>query len=158
ADAGALARFRGEAELIARLAHPNIIQVHEIGTCPAGPYFVMELAAGGSLADYWEAHPLTPTEAAVLVATLARAVHHAHEAGIVHRDLKPANILLSRMGNGEWGLGMEEAPAPLAKGSPGAPSSSIPIPHSPFPIRGPFPIRELVSRVKITDFGLARYL
>jgi WD40 repeat protein len=95
ADADLLARFRAEAEVLARLQHPNIIQVYEVGTCPAGPYFVLEFAEGGSLARAWDGAPQAPRPAAALVETLARAVHAAHAAGVVHRDLKPANVLLT---------------------------------------------------------------
>src|SRR5947209_3444424 len=64
---------------------------------PAGPYFVMEFADGGSLADRWAGEPQPPRPAAELVATVTRAVHAAHRAGIVHRDLKPGNVLLVRV-------------------------------------------------------------
>jgi serine/threonine protein kinase len=114
-DAEALARFRREAEAIARLQHPNIIQVYEVGTCPAGPFFVMEFAGGGSLADLWEGDPQPPREAAALVETLARAVHAAHERGIVHRDLKPANILLQKDEGGR----MKDESRPRAEQRPG---------------------------------------
>jgi WD40 repeat protein len=90
-----LARFRAEAEAIARLKHPHIIQIYEINTCPAGPYFAMELAEGGNLAEVWQEKPQPPRDVAALVAILARAIHDAHLAGIVHRDLKPANVLLA---------------------------------------------------------------
>ncbi len=94
-DAAALARFRSEAEVIARLQHPNIIQVHEVGTCAAGPYLVMELAAGGNLAARLAGVPQPPRTAAMLVRTVAGAVQAAHEKGIIHRDLKPGNIQLA---------------------------------------------------------------
>jgi serine/threonine-protein kinase len=90
-----LARFRSEAESIGRLHHPNIIQVHEVGTCPGGPYFVLEYAGGGSLAGRMAGIPQPAVSAATLIRTLARAVHVAHASGIVHRDLKPGNILLA---------------------------------------------------------------
>jgi WD40 repeat protein/serine/threonine protein kinase len=93
-DAGERIRFRREAEAAARLQHPNIVQVHEVGEADGRPYFTLEFCAGGSLAGRLNGTPLPPTEAAALVETLARAVEHAHQAGVVHRDLKPANVLL----------------------------------------------------------------
>jgi hypothetical protein len=94
-------RFLKEAESVARLRHPNIVPVYEVGEHqpagggPAVPFFSMELCEGGSLEDRLQRAPLTPAEAAALVRTLAQAVQHAHEQGIVHRDLKPANVLLT---------------------------------------------------------------
>ena len=79
---------------MARLAHPNIVQIFEIGEAAGRPYFSMEYVPGGSLAERMHG-PREPHEAAKIVATLARAVHYAHEQGIVHRDLKPANVLLT---------------------------------------------------------------
>ncbi len=87
-------RFRAEAQAVAQLAHPNIIQIHEIGEHAGLPYFTLEFCDGGSLAQKLAGTPLPPQEAAQLVETLARAMHHAHERKIIHRDLKPANILL----------------------------------------------------------------
>ena len=91
-------RFRAEARAVARLRHPNIITIHAIGEHEAQPYLVLEFAAGGSLAERLIEKPMTPREAAVLLETLARAVHAAHQAGVVHRDLKPSNILLTADG------------------------------------------------------------
>jgi WD40 repeat protein len=88
-------RFRREAEAVARLQHPNIVQIHDIGEHDGLPYFSMELVEGGNLSRHLDGTPYAPVEAAALVETLARAIHAAHEAGIVHRDLKPANVLLS---------------------------------------------------------------
>jgi WD40 repeat protein len=138
-DEQVLGRFRSEAEAIARLRHPNIIQVYEVGTCPAGPYFAMEFAEGGSLADRWDGSPQPPRPTAALVAVLARAVHAAHACGIVHRDLKPANVLLVSGGvvSGEWSAG----------------SSPLTTHHSPLT---PEPLT--THQLKIGDFGLARRL
>jgi tetratricopeptide (TPR) repeat protein len=93
-----LARFQAEAEAIAGLRHPNIIQVYEVGEYDGLPYFSMEYAEGGSLARRLAGAPLSAREAAALLEVLARAVHAAHEAGVVHRDLKPANVLLAACG------------------------------------------------------------
>jgi hypothetical protein len=93
-----LARFRTEAEAIARLQHPNIVQIHEVGEHAGLPYFALEFCAGGSLEKKLAGTPLPPREAAALVETLARAVHAAHQKGILHRDLSPGNVLLTEEG------------------------------------------------------------
>jgi eukaryotic-like serine/threonine-protein kinase len=95
-----LARFRAEAEALARLQHPNIVQIYDVGNTAGRPYFVLEFVAGGSLAQYLKATPQPVRPAAQLVETLARAVHAAHASGVIHRDLKPANILLMDEGEG----------------------------------------------------------
>jgi serine/threonine-protein kinase len=89
-----LLRFRREAEAAARLRHPHIVQIHEIGEHQGRPYLVLEYVAGGSLAAALAGKPLPPRQAAELTETLARAVAEAHRQQVVHRDLKPANILL----------------------------------------------------------------
>jgi serine/threonine-protein kinase len=91
-------RFLTEAVAVARLQHPNIVQIHEIGEADGQPFFSLELCPGGSLATKLAGTPLPPTKAARLGEVLARAVQAAHEAGIVHRDLKPANVLLTADG------------------------------------------------------------
>jgi len=90
----ALARFRSEAEAVAALQHPNIVQIYEVGERDGLPYFSLELVEGGSLADRLNGTPWPARPAAELVAALARAMHYAHQRGVIHRDLKPANILL----------------------------------------------------------------
>jgi WD40 repeat protein len=93
-----LARFRREAEAVARLHHPNIVQVYELGEQDGRPFLALEFCDGGSLAAALAGQPQPVRRAAELTATLARAVHAAHEAGVVHRDLKPANVLLNADG------------------------------------------------------------
>jgi WD40 repeat protein/tRNA A-37 threonylcarbamoyl transferase component Bud32 len=93
-----VARFRTEAEAVARLQHPNIVQIFEVGEHDGHPYFSLEFVDGGSLAQQLDGTPLPPQQAARLVETLARAMHAAHQAGVVHRDLKPANVLLTADG------------------------------------------------------------
>ena len=123
-----LARFYAEAELIARLQHPNIVQVFDVGKA-AYPYLVLEFAAGGSLARHLNGTPLPATAAAHMVQTLASAVQAAHGSGVVHRDLKPANILL--------------VPDDAAAKSTACASTG---PHDAV----------LRSTLKIADFGLAK--
>jgi tRNA A-37 threonylcarbamoyl transferase component Bud32 len=98
AGAGDLARFQTEAHAIARLQHPNIVQVYEVGEHEGKPFLALEFCAGGSLAQKLNGTPLPPREAAALMETLARAMQTAHEQHIIHRDLKPANVLLSSDG------------------------------------------------------------
>jgi formylglycine-generating enzyme required for sulfatase activity/tRNA A-37 threonylcarbamoyl transferase component Bud32 len=87
-------RFEREAEAVARLQHPNIVQLFESGLCEGRPYFSLEFVDGSSLAQRLHGTPIEPAPAAKLVETLALAMQAAHERGIVHRDLKPANILI----------------------------------------------------------------
>jgi tRNA A-37 threonylcarbamoyl transferase component Bud32/outer membrane protein assembly factor BamB len=105
ADADALARFRREAEAVAQLQHPGIVQIYEVGTLPessgdaAGlPFFSLELVEGGSLAAQLNGQPWPVPRTAEVLEQLARAVHHAHQKGVIHRDLKPSNVLLTADG------------------------------------------------------------
>jgi WD40 repeat protein len=91
-----LARFRTEAEAVARLQHPNIVQVYEVGEAQGHPFLALEYVRGGSLAQRLNGAPMPALSAARLIGTLARAVAHAHRNGVVHRDLKPANILMQQ--------------------------------------------------------------
>ncbi len=95
ADEAEIARFRTESEAIARVRHPNIVQIFDVGDSDGQPFFAMEYCAGGSLADRLKTAPLPPREAARVVEQIARGVDAAHRLHIVHRDLKPANILLT---------------------------------------------------------------
>jgi serine/threonine protein kinase len=93
-----LARFRTEAEAIAHLQHPNIVQIYEVGEQGGLPFFSLEYCSGGSLEKRLNGTPLPPQLGAALVETLARAVAAAHQRGVIHRDLKPGNVLLAEEG------------------------------------------------------------
>ena len=87
-------RFRREAEAVARLQHPHVVQIFSIGETEQGPYFAMEHIDGGTLGSMVRGTPQNPNLAANLLRTLALAMHEAHLRQIVHRDLKPGNVLL----------------------------------------------------------------
>ena len=101
ADGSERLRFRAEAGAVARLQHPHIVQIFDIGEWQSGrlgplvPYFALEFVEGGSLSARAAGRPQPPRQAAAWLEPLARAVHYAHERGIVHRDIKPANVLLT---------------------------------------------------------------
>ncbi len=101
-DNQALARFRREASILAKIAHPNIVTVHDIGTTATGePYLVMEYVSGRSLSDIIREQGRVPLEQAVsLLLQIARALHTVHEEGVIHRDLKPGNILVATKPSG----------------------------------------------------------
>ena len=95
----ARARFAAEARLVARLRHPHVVSVHEVGVHEGQPFLVMDLIEGESLeARVDREGPLPHRDAARVLAEIARAVHYAHEQGVLHRDLKPGNVLLSSDG------------------------------------------------------------
>jgi eukaryotic-like serine/threonine-protein kinase len=129
-----IARFRAEAEVIARLQHPNIVQIYDAGEAGGQPYLALEFVAGGSLAQQLDGTPQPVRPAALLIETVARAVHAAHALGVVHRDLKPANIL-------------------LGAGDPQSASSRDGGAFQPAPGGDGF---WLTAVPKITDFGLAK--
>jgi WD40 repeat protein/tRNA A-37 threonylcarbamoyl transferase component Bud32 len=87
-------RFLREARSVAQLRHPSIVTVHEIGPSDGTPYLVSEFVEGATLAELLSSWRPAPRDAAELLATLADALHYAHEMGVVHRDVKPANIML----------------------------------------------------------------
>jgi serine/threonine-protein kinase len=93
-----VARFRAEAESAARLDHPHIVPVYEVGQHEEQDYFTMQYVEGTTLARRVAAGPLSAREAAHCLAPVCRALHHAHQKGVLHRDLKPSNVLLDREG------------------------------------------------------------
>jgi serine/threonine-protein kinase len=98
ADATARLRFRTEAQAVARLTHPNIVPIYEVGESGGRPFLALEYVDGGSLLRKVAGSAQPEREAARLVETLARAVHYTHRRGILHRDLKPNNVLLTADG------------------------------------------------------------
>jgi tetratricopeptide (TPR) repeat protein len=132
-------RFLQEARAVARLRHPHLVQLYEFGEVPAAggstsqPYLVLEYVSGGSLADLARGSPQAPGEAARLVATLADAIHYAHQQGVIHRDLKPANVLL------QWVEVQGEGQTVAQRGTR---------------------LRPLTADfcAKVTDFGLAKFV
>ncbi len=131
-----LARFRSEAEALARLHHPNIVPIYDIGECQGRPYFTMEYVPGPSLAQVLDGRPQDVSASAHLLEVLARTLHAVHQAGLIHRDLKPANILLQ---SDERGMMNDEQ-----KQEGTAAASAFSVPRSTF------------SVPKITDFGLVK--
>ena len=135
-------RFRREAEAVAALQNPHIVQIFEIGEANGHLYLALEFVDGGSLAQHLGGTTWHAREAAELIEVLSRAVHFAHERGIVHRDLKPGNILLA---SGQP-VGSSANPNKLVQQNPNLPQ----------PDAASFEPRNFVP--KITDFGLAKRL
>jgi tetratricopeptide (TPR) repeat protein len=124
-------RFRVEAEAVARLQHPNIVQIFEVGERDGQPFLALEYVSGGSLAQHLKGRVWSHAQAAAFIETVARAIHYAHQQGVVHRDLKPANILLASV------VRDEEAPGNLPLTTDHGPRATDLFP-------------------KIADFGLAK--
>ena len=96
--AAAEERLLAEAETAARLSHPNLVTLYDVGRCDAGPYLVLELLRGQTLAQRLEQGPLGVTEALRIAAAVAGGLTHAHAHGVVHRDLTPGNVFLCQDG------------------------------------------------------------
>jgi tetratricopeptide (TPR) repeat protein/predicted Ser/Thr protein kinase len=90
-----LERFEIEAQAVASLKHPHIVQIYQVGEHAGLPFFSLEFVEGGSLAQFASGKPIPPRDAAEILAKLAEGMHYAHQHQIVHRDLKPANVLLT---------------------------------------------------------------
>jgi WD40 repeat protein len=133
ASAAERERFRREAEAVAKLQHPGVVQVFEVGESDGRPFLSLEFCGGGSLAGRLDGTPLVPKEAARIVRELAGAVQALHQAGLIHRDLKPSNVLLQTTEDTEHTEKSKE------KGSSSVVSVSSVVP-------------------KIADFGLAKEL
>lgn len=93
-----LARFRSEAEAAARLDHPGIVSIFEVGECAGHPFYSMRFIEGTTLAKQLASGPMPARDAAVILARVAEAVEVAHRRGVLHRDLKPSNILIDAAG------------------------------------------------------------
>jgi eukaryotic-like serine/threonine-protein kinase len=146
-----LERFRAEAAALARLQHPNIVQIYDVGESAGRPYFVLEYVAGGSLAQQIQGKPQSPRFAAEFVETLARAIHAAHGNGVIHRDLKPGNILLQKSESRKERAEKAGSQTQLcAEDTPTNPADY----HPPITNRPPLSTDHFP---KITDFGLAKF-
>jgi uncharacterized protein (TIGR03067 family) len=149
-------RFRREAEAVAHLHHPNIVQIYEIGETAGCPFFSLEYVDGGSLSAHLGGKPLPASAAARLVGDLARAVQHAHEAGIVHRDLKPANVLLQKDISRRGAEAQRQEEAEKGK-TTGVLRADQPCFFSSG-LYASATLREVFLTPKITDFGIAKQL
>ncbi len=140
------ARFRREAEAVAALHHPNIVQIFQVGEHDSQPFLALEFVDGGSLAQYlangkvWAA-----TDAAWLIAQLARTMQYAHDQGVVHRDLKPGNVLLQKLDPGRAKDTPPSERTRMARLRAQAANRDADAPPTAF-------------EPKVTDFGLAKRL
>ncbi|MFO0815765.1 MAG: WD40 repeat domain-containing serine/threonine protein kinase [Gemmatales bacterium] len=135
-------RFRKESEVVAKLQHPNIVQIHEVGQHQDLPYLVLEWIDGGTLGHYMKKQKLQPREAATLIQQIASGLQCAHSLGIIHRDLKPGNILLSSNASNSTSIDLVADDATIETTAP--------------PSHKSLPISQYTA--KLTDFGLAKLM
>ncbi|HEV3438405.1 MAG TPA: protein kinase [Gemmata sp.] len=142
-------RLQREAEAIARLQHPNVVQIFQVGETEGRLFLALEYVNGGSLSAHLAGKPLAARAAATLVETLALAIEHAHEHGIIHRDLKPANVLLIKdnLTHERKDAKNAEEINETKQGASDSNSSIAPLPHC---------VKPSSLTPKITDFGLAK--
>jgi len=150
ADPRTVQRFLFEAEILARIQHPQVVQVYEVDTFagPSGvpvPYLAIELLEGGSLGQRLKTGRLAPNEAAQMLEGIARAVHAVHQQGVIHRDLKPGNILFPATG------GVSQAAGDGRYEAGGGQAGAVGSGATPSPVSGP-------QVPKVTDFGLAKFI
>ena len=108
-----LSRFLAEASATAKLEHPHIVPVYDVGDVDGRPFFSMQLIDGVTLTDLVQSGPLSQRQAAEIVKSIAQAIGCAHRAGILHRDLKPSNVLISKNGTAlisDFGLAKQSGP------------------------------------------------
>jgi serine/threonine protein kinase/tetratricopeptide (TPR) repeat protein len=142
-------RFNREAQAVARLHHPNIVEIYEIGEVEGRPFLSLEFVDGRSLACWLDGTPWPARQAAGLIEAVARAMHYAHSKGVIHRDLKPANILLTGIRSQESGARSQESGIKSQESGIRSASDMASRELTPDPcLLTPVP--------KITDFGLAK--
>ncbi len=129
-----------EAEAIARLQHPNIVQIYDVGEFEDCPFLALEYVSGGTLAHWMGRRPQSPRDAAEITLKVAMTIQFAHEKGVVHRDLKPSNLLIQGVSGGPQGT--------LDLGSAGS------HPHRQPSVR--LPLHQI--QIKVADFGLAKFV
>ena len=152
-------RFRVEAKAVARLQHPNIVQIYDYSDLRGVPFFSLEYVAGGSLSEFTRHQPQPVAASVALLEKLARAVDHAHREGIVHRDLKPANILLARLRPDGSSAGSTSSSASTSSSSATSTTSSSGTKSSTSSTDLPLEETDLAKlEPKISDFGLAKSL
>jgi serine/threonine-protein kinase len=149
-------RFIAEARLAARVRHPGIVAIHDAGELDGQLYFAMDLVAGDDLAARLRAGPLPPRVAATVIAAVARAVQHLHDAGILHRDLKPSNVLLDTAGVphlADFGLARDAS----TEDAPTATGTVLGTPEYMAPEQAAGRVRGLDARTDVYGLGAVLY-
>jgi serine/threonine-protein kinase len=156
ASAADVQRFRSEAEAAAQLDHPHIVPIYEVGEHGGQHYFTMKFVEGGNLAQHALRFRLSLRSAARLLATVARAVHHAHQRGVLHRDLKPANILVDAADRPyltDFGLARRLNGVP----GPTRPSTAVGTPTYMAPEQAMGPGKEVTTAADVYSLGAILY-